>query len=74
MAGSGVMDHLAERFEGSLSGRDICKRAIDFERESIVFLAAMRNILDDRSEQLRIDGIIREELGHIFQLTSQLAT
>ncbi len=71
---SGVDDHLEELFEADMSAKDILKKAIEFEKDTIVFFTGLRTMLKAPEDQHRIDALIREELGHVLQLTSELAT
>ncbi|MHC4983781.1 MAG: ferritin family protein [Planctomycetota bacterium] len=71
---SGVGEDLAARFTGLEGPKEILEKAIDFEKDTIVFLAALKKTLSKRSEKNKVDKVIREELGHILTLTSQLAT
>jgi len=71
---SGIKEDLAERFTGSESREQILRKAIDFEKDSIVFIVSVRNLLSDREDRERIDRLITEELGHILSLTGRLAS
>lgn len=71
---SGVKEDLAQRFTGKEAGEQILRKAIEFEKDTIVFFAGMKAMLTDPTDKKRIDGIIKEELGHIVTLTSELAT
>jgi rubrerythrin len=70
---SGVKEDLAARFTGRESSTDILHKAIDFERDSIVFFSSIRATLNDSVDRQCIDEIIREELGHILTLNGELA-
>lgn len=69
---SGVKEDLAGRFAGKQSGDQILRKAIDFEKDSIVFFLGMKDMLSDPGDKARIDAIIREELGHVLSLTGEL--
>jgi rubrerythrin len=71
---SGVGEHLEDLFEPDMSAKDILQKAIEFEKDTIVFFTGLRALLKDPEDQQRIDAVIREELGHVLQLTSELAT
>jgi rubrerythrin len=71
---SGVGEDLAERFTGGQTAEQILRKAIEFEKDTIVFFVSMRDMLRRAADRKRIDGIIKEELGHILMLTSELAS
>lgn len=64
---------LAQRFNGGETSDEILQKAIEFEKNSIVFLYGLRSMLSDESDKEAVDGIIREELGHVLALTSERA-
>lgn len=67
------VDHeLRELFDGKLSREDILKSAMDFEKDTIVFLSGLKHLVEPK-DMPKIDLIIREELGHVVSLGSQLA-
>ena len=70
---SGVKEDLAARFTGRESSTQILHKAIDFERDSIVFFSSIRATLNESVDRECIDEIIREELGHILTLNGELA-
>ncbi|MFZ0134858.1 MAG: ferritin family protein [Desulfobacterales bacterium] len=51
----------------------ILKAAIEAEKDSIVFYLGMKNAVPDKLGQDRIEGIIKEEMGHIRLLSRELA-
>jgi rubrerythrin len=51
----------------------ILKAAIEAEKDSIVFYLGMKNAVPEKFGQDRIEGIIREEMGHIRLLSRELA-
>ena len=71
---SGVQDDLARRFTGRETGEQIVRKALEFEKDSIVFYVGMKAALADAMDAPQIDAIIREELGHILTLTGELAS
>lgn len=71
---SGVGEHLKELFDPDMSAKTILEKAIEFEKDTILFFTGLRNLLKDTEDQQRLDLVIREELGHVLQLTSELAT
>ncbi|MDY6904150.1 MAG: ferritin family protein [Thermodesulfobacteriota bacterium] len=46
--------------------------ALDAEKDSIAFYVGMRGLVPEKLGKGRIDGIIREEMGHIVILTDKL--
>ena len=62
----------AETLTGKETVREILETAIGLEKSSILFYVGMKDAMgDDRGKQ-RIDGIIREEMGHIVLLRKEL--
>lgn len=51
----------------------ILKAAIEAEKDSIVFYLGMKNAVPEKFGQDRIEGIIKEEMGHIRLLSRELA-
>jgi rubrerythrin len=51
----------------------ILKAAIEAEKDSIVFYLGMKNAVPEKLGQDRIEGIIKEEMGHIRLLSRELA-
>ncbi len=70
---SGIKEDLASRFTGWESCEQILNLAIGFERDTIVFLVNMKQLLVDPADRSRIDELILEEMGHVIKLSSQLA-
>jgi len=70
---SGVQQDLAQRFTGRESTDEILSKALVFEKDTVVFFLGMKDVLGDAADKQKVDQIIREELGHIFLLTSKLA-
>ena len=60
----------------SLSGDEpmqaILAAAIDLEKDSIVFYESMKAVVSPSLGRGGLDGIIKEEIGHILDLTKQL--
>jgi rubrerythrin len=69
----GLQQELPGFFDGKKTSADILRAAMDFERDTIVFLVGMKNMLSVQAEKDRIDTIILEEVGHLLQLAGQLA-
>jgi rubrerythrin len=54
------------------SMREILKSAIEAEKDSIVFYLGMKDAVTENLGKGRIDGIIKEEMGHIKMLSKEL--
>lgn len=57
---------------GKESLRDVLLAAISKEKDSIVFYQSMKDVVPRSAGTARIDDIIRQEIGHILQLTKEL--
>jgi len=53
---------------------EILKKAVGLEKDSIVFYAGMMEMVSTNMGKGKINGIIKEEIGHILILSKQLAT
>ena len=51
---------------------EVLKAAIEAEKESIMFYIGMRDVVPERLGRKRVDDIIKEEMGHVRLLTSEL--
>jgi len=51
---------------------DILKIAIDFEKDTVVYFAALKSALSNSEEKQEIDTIIQEESEHVGILTKKL--
>lgn len=56
------------------SMEEILKAAIEAEKDSIVFYLGMKDAVPENLGKGRIDKIIKEEMGHIRLLSSQLVS
>lgn len=54
------------------SMKEILKSAIEAEKDSIVFYLGMKDVVPEALGKTRIDGIIKEEMGHIRLLGKAL--
>ena len=54
------------------SMKEIFKAAILAEKDSIVFYLGMKDLVPDKLGKDRLDGIIKEEMGHIRTLSKEL--
>jgi len=51
----------------------ILRTAIGLEKESVVFYQGVKGIVPERLGKDRVEAIIREEVGHVGQLSARLA-
>ncbi|MFB0505827.1 MAG: ferritin family protein [Thermodesulfobacteriota bacterium] len=61
-------------FTGKETVEDILRVAMGMEKDSIVFYLGMKELVPERLGKNRIDGIIKEEMGHLASLGTELAT
>lgn len=64
----------AEQLTGQEPPEEIFRRAIQAEKDSIVFYLGMKDCVPPRRGSERLDGIIQEEMGHIALLSRQWAS
>ena len=69
---TGVKEDLAQRFTGGETSQEILEKALDFERDTIVFFLSMKRMLDSVPDKSKVDGIVSEELGHIITLSGAM--
>ena len=62
----------AQLLTGKETLAEILQAAIEREKDSVVFYTGMQAYVPERLGQDRIDGIIREEMGHIALLSKEL--
>jgi len=55
------------------SMKEILMAAITAEKDSIVFYLGMKDLVPEKAGKAKMDGIIREEMGHIRLLSKELA-
>jgi rubrerythrin len=60
-------------FTGRETVEDILRIAMGMEKDSIVFYLGMKELVPERLGKDRIDGIIKEEMGHLALLSNELA-
>jgi rubrerythrin len=53
--------------------REILRQAIEAEKESILFYLGMKELVPEALGKGRLDGIIKEEMGHIRLLSREMA-
>jgi rubrerythrin len=61
--------YLTAQVTGAEPVEEIVRKAIEFEKTTIVFFLGMRQLLADEAERENIDAILLEELGHVFTLS-----
>lgn len=69
-----VKRDLSEWLTGKESKEDILRAAIGHEKDSIVFYTGVKDMVPEELGKDRIDAIIREEMGHLALLSSELAS
>ncbi len=62
----------AEALSGQEPMEEILDVAIGLEKDSIVFYQSMKDVVPAAAGKEKLDGIIRQEIGHILDLTKQL--
>ena len=71
MRGQVFDDTGAYRVAGSESLAELLDRAIDFEKEAIIFFTSMRRAVSWEKARDALDRLIGEELGHMVDLQEQ---
>lgn len=69
-----VKEDPSERLTGEETMQEILRIALDLEKESVVFYQGIREMVPENLGKDRIEGIIKEEMRHITDLSSQLAS
>ena len=64
----------SERITGKETPEEILRMALELEKDSVVFYQGIREIVPERLGKGRIEAIIKEEMKHITQLSSQLGS
>lgn len=67
-----VKTNPADKLTGSESWRDIIKKAIGLEKDSIVFYTGMKAFVPEGAGKQKMDEIIDEEVSHITLLSNAL--
>ena len=62
----------SSEFTGRETKKDVLEKAIQKEKDSIVYYTGLRNFIPARAGQDKIDDIIREEMHHIRILDQSL--
>lgn len=63
----------AEQLKGKEKPEDVLRTAINMEKESIAFYAGLKECVPPRAGRDKVEGIIREEFGHIATLSEKLS-
>lgn len=63
----------ADTLTGKESAEDILRMAIGQEKDSIVFYTGLKEMISQTSGRVRIEEIIKEEMGHIGFLNREIA-
>ena len=66
-------DDPAEQLKGKDKPEDVLRTAINMEKESIAFYAGLKECVPPRAGRDKVEGIIREEFGHIATLSEKLS-
>ena len=66
-------DDPAEQLKGKDKPEDVLRTAINMEKESIAFYAGLKECIPPRAGRDKVEGIIREEFGHIATLSEKLS-
>jgi rubrerythrin len=62
-----------EKLTGKETPQEILRIAIDAEKDSVVFYVGLKDLVSARAGKDKVEGIIREEVGHIAALKKALA-
>ncbi|MFP4356688.1 MAG: ferritin family protein [Phycisphaerae bacterium] len=65
-------DPSARLADGSLTGQAVLRKAIDMEKDSIIFYLGLEGLVPSEKGQQQVHQIIREEICHIGMLSDQL--
>jgi rubrerythrin len=68
----GIRSDPAEELRGRQEKTDIIRRAIEKEKDSIVFYHGLKEFVPARADKDKIDDIIKEEMRHIVILDQSL--
>lgn len=72
MAVFGIRSNPAEELRGRQEKTYIIRRAVEKEKDSIVFYHGLKEFVPDGADKERIDDIIKEEMKHIVILDQSL--
>jgi len=54
------------------TAEDVLRKAMEFEKDSVVFFLALKEVVPEDLGKAEVDGLIREELDHIALLSREL--
>jgi len=63
----------SESLTGEETMEDIFQLAIGREKDSVIFYLGMKDMVSEKLGKDKIDGIIKEEIGHVTTLSNELA-
>jgi rubrerythrin len=72
MAVFGIRSKPAEELRGRQEKTDIIRRAVEREKDSIVFYHGLKEFIPAEADKEKIDDIIKEEMKHIVILDQSL--
>jgi rubrerythrin len=72
MAVFGIRSEPAEELRGRQNRTDILRRAVEKEKDSIVFYHGLKEFIPAKADKEKIDDIIKEEMKHIVTLNQSL--
>jgi rubrerythrin len=72
MAVFGIRSDPAEELHGRQNRTDILRRAVENEKDSIVFYHGLKEFVNNETDREKIDEIIKEEIKHIVILDKSL--
>jgi rubrerythrin len=72
MAVFGIRSKPAEELHGRQNRTDILRRAVEKEKDSIVFYHGLKEFVHAEADKEKIDDIIKEEMKHIVILDQSL--
>ncbi len=62
-----------EKLTGKETIKELLQIAVGAEKDSIVFYSSMREMVPENGGRERVEGVIREEIGHLAVLKQNLA-
>lgn len=68
----GIRSDPAKKLHGTQNRTDILRKAVESEKDSIVFYQGLKGFVVTENDKETIDGIIKEELKHIVILDQAL--
>lgn len=63
---------MTQMFQTHSTPMEILKAAMDFERDSIVFILGVKEMMASGPERRKVDSLLQEEMGHLLSLGSLL--